>query len=1585
KAGAAYVPIDTDFPADRINFILKDTKAAFVVSSKLASSKLSTEIGIEIIDIDAIRGASEKKPIKVKPSQLAYVIYTSGSTGMPKGVMIEHRSLVDYVNGLIEKVQLNDCASFALVSTIATDLGNTVIYGSLATGGALHVFTKESVSNIEYLHNYFSKNKIDCLKIVPSHWKVLNMDGKLLLPEKLLVFGGEALQAKVINEIVASGTHCRIVNHYGPTETTIGKLLHIVEVGAKYEYTVPIGKPFSNTKVLILNNNLKLCPKGVAGQLYITGDGIARGYLNNEELTKEKFIPNPFSKETHAVMYSTGDLVKYLPDGNVSFIGRVDNQVKVRGYRIELGEIESILIQCPLVSQAAVLAKEDKQENKRLVGYIIPDGSFDREGIISYLEEKLPDYMIPAVLIEMESFPLTPNGKIDRNALPDPDVNEGLKDQYVAPRNEVEAQLAEIWQDVLELDEVGVTNDFFELGGHSLLAVRLVSAIRKTFSVEMPIGDIFDYPTVELLAGQLAKNSDKNLLPAIEAVRSRPQFIPLSYSQERLWFIDRLEGSVAYHVPTVLRLKGSTNVNALEGALKDVINRHEVLRTVILEKDGHPYQHIKEQGKWQLSIIDGASYSSDLTSLRHFIIKLVTTPFDLAADDMLRAHLITLGDSENILVVTMHHIASDGWSKSVLVRELLELYKGYDEGHTIELSPLAIQYADYAIWQKKYLNEDTLHERLSYWKEKLHDVKVLSLPTDYPRPAIQSTAGASVGFNFSKEMSASIQEFSLKNGCTLFMTLLAAFKVLLYRYSNQHDICVGTAVAGRQQKELEDLIGFFVNTLALRSEVKGDLTFDELLLQVKSTTLKAYEFQDIPFEKVVDAVIGGRNLSTDPLVQIMFALQNTPDVASLSLKNVELSGEIFANETAKFDLFLSLWEHDGCLQGGIQYCTDLYAKETIERMCDHYQKLLESIVNLSSEKIGKLPMLTKAEERQFKVFEDAKAKPLYQSIVHLFEEQVDKTPQAIALEFINESLTYKELNERSNKLAHFLQSKAVKQEMLVAICIERSVDMMVSILGILKAGGAYVPIDPGYPAERIKYMLEDTGVNIIISSKNSKPALPDIAGIEVIAIDESWDKINSEPADNLSLSLTGDNLAYIIYTSGSTGKPKGVMVEHGNVVSLVAEVDYVSFTEKDILLSTGSSSFDATTFEYWGMLLNGGRLVLCPENTLLDNELLKKEITGRLVTKMWFTSSWFNQLVEYDISVFETLQTILVGGEKLSEQHIQKIRQKYPDLEIINGYGPTENTTFSLTYNIKETSSNEAIPIGYPLNNRTAYILNEFGQTIPVGVPGELLLGGAGLARGYLNRPELTAERFIPNPFNANTKLYRTGDLCKWLPNGAVSYIRRLDDQVKLRGYRIELGEVEAAMNKLEQVNNSCVIFKKDIGSADKLIAYYIPDTEIVKEKERELYSRLIASWKELYETEYAKTATEEIANPEFNIIGWNDTFTGLPIPAEQMEIWLHDITDVIMAEKPRRVLEIGTGTGLIYYQLAGKLERYIGTDFSRSSMNQVSDRIAKGLRDYGDTELQICAAHEVTLKDEEQVDTIVLNSIIQYFPGEDY
>ena len=1440
KAGAAYVPIDTDFPLDRISYILEDTGATVVVGSNESSQKLPVNLSLEIIELDedsnALRQQSSVRPVtSLQPDNLAYVIYTSGSTGRPKGVQVTHRNLVDYIYGLDDRIGISACRSFALVSSIATDLGNTVLYGSLMTGGALHVFSKNMVSHIEELHEYFNNNQIDCLKIVPSHWRALMMDGQPLLPLKLLIFGGEALSPAVIEMIGMSGTSCRVINHYGPTETTIGKLLYEVEAGKQYEQTIPIGKPFSNTRIYVLSKEMSLCPIGVPGQLYIAGDGISRGYLNNDELTLEKFIRDPFVKDGHARMYGTGDRVQYDAEDNIIFIGRVDDQVKIRGYRVEPGEVGRIMEESSLVSQAVVLPREDKQGNMQLVGYVVPAGEYDRTGVQSWLKEQLPEYMIPAHIIALESLPLTANGKIDRRALPDP---EGVQPEggYIAPRNETESKLAAIWQEVLEVDEVGITDDFFELGGHSLLAVRLVSAVRKGFGTELPISEVFDYPTVGLLARRLAEEPSGQLMPPVLPVVLRPEHIPLSFSQERLWFIDKLEGSVQYHVPAVLRLKGSLDPEILEKTLQAIINRHEVLRTVIREEEeGQGYQHIMETDGWSLGITKKFSGKGETAELSLNIGELVTRPFDLSTDYMLRADLIELAVEDYILVVTMHHIASDGWSKSILVKEVIALYESYLQGQEVQLTVLALQYADYAIWQRQYIQGAVLDDKLSYWKEKLEGVATLQLPIDYSRPAIQRSRGAICSFKIDQELSSALAGLSHQQGATLYMTLLASFNVLLYRYGGQEDICIGSPVAGRNQQELESLIGFFINTLALRSRVTGDMSFTELLQEVKIMTLEAYAHQEVPFEKVVDAVVKERDMSRSPLFQVLFSLQNTPDVPELKLGNLRLITEGREHVTSKFDMTVVLSETSTGIRGTIEYATDLYKGETIERMISHYINLLGSIVTSPENQLSYLGMLSIAEEERLLIdFNDTQvAYPNDKSIAALFQEQVIKTPEAIAIIFEEQQVTYQALNVRSNQLGRYLQERGVNAGTMVPVLLERGIDIVVAILAILKAGGAYVPINPDYPADRISFMLDDTGGRVVVTSGKLKGTLSKTSGINMILLDDDWEQISRLPNTNIVSDVSGNDLAYVIYTSGSTGQPKGVMVEQRSVVRLVKSTNYVQISESDTILSLSNFSFDGSVFDIFGALLNGASVVILSTEALVDLRRLSQTIEKNNVSIFFITTALFNSLIDTEFFNFEKLRYILFGGELVSLNHVKRFKAYKIATKLVHVYGPTENTTFSSYYVVDEIDEVlGTIPIGRPISNTDIYIFDKDQRLQPVGITGEICVGGAGLARGYLNRPELTEEKFVRNPYSqeAGSRLYRTGDLGRWLPDGSIEFLGRIDDQVKIHGFRIELGEIESALNECRLVHQAVVLSRQDVNRTNRLIGYVVPEGEYNKQ-----------------------------------------------------------------------------------------------------------------------------------------------------------
>jgi amino acid adenylation domain-containing protein/FkbM family methyltransferase len=1576
KSGAAYVPVDPEYPEDRIGYMLEDSGAVMVLSSVSSKSQIgSNATGVELIALDGkdqegISSQPTNNPgLAISPEQLAYVIYTSGSTGQPKGVMIEHKNACSFISWCQEEFSTSHFRMVYAATSICFDLSIFELFYPLSIGKPFRI-----LKNGLDISNHLAHDKDILLNTVPSVVANLLAEGTDFSHVSVLNMAGEPVSIHILQGLDTNRMEVR--NLYGPTEdTTYSTVFQL-----KKDKPVLIGKPISNTQIYILSADYALAPLGIAGEICISGDGQARGYLNKPELSAEKFIQNPFDDKGASKLYKTGDLGRWLPDGNIEYIGRIDDQVKIRGYRIEPGEIEHVLQQSELITQAVVLAKEDNQGNKRLIGYVIATNDFDKEAIQSYLQGKLPEYMVPSLWIVLDEFPLTSNGKINRNALPDPDITSLLK-VYQPPSNTTEKSLATLWGNLLHIDRVGIHDNFFELGGNSLLAMRLISMIRRELEIELPIKNLFFYPTIAKLATSIQLQS-KSENQDINVIHPRPAHFPLSFSQERLWFIDQLEGSVQYHMPVILRLRGLLDTSALSKALQGVVNRHEVLRTVIAEEEGSGYQQILSENSWELDITDGSTYASDSDKLQAYIISLTQAPFDLSKDHMLRATLIELNPLEQVLVATMHHIASDGWSASILVKEVVELYKAFTENREAALPPLEIQYADYSIWQRNYLQGEVWDKKLGYWKTQLQNAAVLQLPTDYSRPAVQSTRGGSIGFTVDKNLSADLQALSQAQGTTLFMTLLSAFKVLLHRYSGQEDISVGSPAANRTHHEVEPLIGFFVNTLTLRSQVEGDMSFKELLQEVKNTTLEAYSHQDVPFEKVVEAVMKERDMSRSPLFQVMFVFQNTPEIPKLQFGEVELSSEGFAQQTSKYDLSLFITQSAAGLQCSLEYNTDLYKEETIEQLETHFTRLLHSIVASPDQKIGELTMLTPSEEHQLIEGFNATSTdyPRDKSLIDLFEEQVASTPDAIAVVFQQGTLTYKELNERSNQLAHYLQSEGIQKETLIPICIERGLEMIIALLGILKAGGVFVPIDPEYPLDRIDYMLTDTKANMILSSKKSRSKLQTLAKIDIIEIDGDQIFLHNHLSENLGTPVRPDQLAYLIYTSGSTGNPKGVMIQHNSLVNLLTSIiKYLDFKADSCFLSVTTFSFDICYLEFFVPLISGGKLVVVPRDLAIDGYKLANSIAQHLPTHMQGTPSTWQLLLDSKWRNKESLK-ILIGGEAVKETIKEQLTQIGT---VYNLYGPTETTIWSA---IKKLTANERVLIGKPIDNTSIFILNDQEQLCPPKIVGQICIGGDGLARGYLNQPDLTNKKFIRNRFSKfeNDRLYKTGDFGRWLPDGNIEYLGRLDDQVKIRGYRIELGEIEAALQKVNFIDQAVVVTKTDAEGDKQLISYYVPSNKAIKVKEKELFSRQVATWQAVYETEYAIT-TEGDNNEEFDINIWKDSFTGQPIPPVQMQEWLQDIVELIMQENPDHVLEIGSGTGLIYYQLAGKIKKYIGTDIAASSINKIKQRINNSLIDYGPTELYVCAAHEVSLPDDQDVDTIVLNSVVQYFPGEDY
>ncbi|MBB6502885.1 non-ribosomal peptide synthetase, partial [Pedobacter cryoconitis] len=1130
KAGGAYIPVDPEYPEDRISFMIDDAGATIVVCSEDTKALLAYHAGIRVISIDGDRELISQEswspvPAILRADNLCYVMYTSGSTGRPKGVMIAHRNVINLVSDRQRTLKVAPGDRVASFTNYTFDPFVEQLFVALLHGGRLVLIPREVLLDSNAVLAILEREQVTY---------VLNTPGFLsnIPPEKLpgslrdLMAGGDRCTT-LLAQCFTTRPGLKFSNAYGPTECTItSTVYHYDENDDNGEY-LPIGKPVGNTQIYILGPGGNLLPLGIPGEIYIGGDGVARGYLNREELTRERFIPDPFNTTTGGRLYKTGDVGRWLGDGNIEFLGRIDDQVKVRGYRIELGEIENAVQQSGLVAQCVVIVRADEFGSNQLVCYVVPDGGFSRESLVTYLETRVPEYMVPRLIVEMDVFPLTSHGKVNKKALPAVTAKDQLNRSYVPASNEIESLLIGIWEELLQLSPIGINDNFLELGGHSLLAMRVSGYIRKRLDVNVPVKNIFQCKNIEKLAAYIAANriADPDHLPI--PVNGSKEQIPLSYGQEGLWRIDQLSGSTQYHMPLYFRLSGVFSVEALEQSINEVINRHEILRTVIHQDgSGQPFQVITAKDNWSLDRI--TDYQGGEAGLTGLLSSLSSVPMDLHADHMLRGHLVRLSEQEHVLVIVLHHIAADGWSLSVLVRELVSLYQTYTDGLKAELPALPLQYSDYAIWQRS--QEDSWDADLTYWKDRLDGVNQLDLPTDYPRPAIQSTKGSSSVFKIDAELSASLKLLSRQHDVTLYMTMLSIFKVLLHRYTHQDDICVGSVIAGRTRHELEGLVGYFANTLALRSNLGGNPSFLSLLQQVKDMTLGAFEHQDVPFERVVEAVGQERDKSRNPLYQVIFTVQNIPDVPEFSLGEAVLSEYRTERETSQFDLNIAVVEAADGIEIQVEYCTDLFSKDTIDRMFTNYQELIGSIVSSPLQQIGELPILDELQQQHLLYDFNATtvAYPDDQTVVDLFSAQVLRSPDAIALVYSDQQLTYRELDQQSNQLGHYLRQAGVKEDILVPICIDRSIDMMIGVLGILKAGGAYVPIDPEYPKERITYMLADTAASLVLSNEANRALLDNYAGVRVISIDGDQKAIDESSSDPVINSLIVSNLCYVM-------------------------------------------------------------------------------------------------------------------------------------------------------------------------------------------------------------------------------------------------------------------------------------------------------------------------------------------------------------------------------------------------------------------------------------------------------------------------
>jgi amino acid adenylation domain-containing protein/thioester reductase-like protein len=1442
KAGGAYVPIDPNHPQQRKNFLINDSGAKVLLTQKSLRDSVQNQQSVQLFYLDEQSSILSDQPITtpdtaVNVSNLVYVIYTSGSTGIPKGVAVSHFNLSQLCYWHHDAFHVTPETKATQLAGIGFDAMAWELWPYLSCGASITLVKQDLVLMPEKLIRYLHQHDIThCFAPTPLAENLIAQQWPQQNSLTYMLTGGDRFK-----QYVPSNLPFVLINNYGPTESTVVTTSGVIE--AVQDSPPSIGRVIDNVNTYVLDKALEPVPIGVVGELAIGGNGLARGYLDRAALTAEKFIPHPFSQEPGARLYQTGDLVRYFANGNINFVGRVDDQIKIRGFRIELGEIESTLTQQPGIREAIVIAHRSEQDvgNHYLAAYVVSDeNTGDQTSLQAALQSQLPEYMVPSFFVFLDTLPLTPNGKVDRKALPVPNDDHLFTQDYVAPRTDIEKALADIWAEVLArpVNKIGILDNFFELGGHSLLATRVVSQIRHTLGTDIPIRDLFTANTVHALATRveqrLADSSidDQDAFP-LQRI-SRDQSLPLSFAQQRLWFLNQFEDghSTQYNIPWALRLHGALDVIALEKAFNALIERHESLRTSFYNIDGQTVQIIADQLKLTFPTVAVTE-----SAIPEHLAESINHVFVLSQGPLFRVKLLHLTDSDHLLLVNLHHIIADGWSIVVLNEELTQLYSALTQGVEPTLSPLPVQYADFAHWQLQWLQGERLEHQVDYWKTQLSGAPaLLELPTDRPRPATQRYQGNHLTVCLPVELTQALHQLSRQSEATLFMTLLTGFNLLLNCYSGQDDICVGTPIANRQRPELEKLIGFFVNTLVLRTRIDRELTCTELLQQVKETALSAYAHQDIPFEHLVEALQPERSLSYPPLFQVMFVLQNTGQT-TLNLPGITASPVETDITTAKFDLTMSVEETSDGISLWLDYNTDLFDHNTIECMVGHYQQLLKEISDNPNQRVMDLPILNSVERQQI-LFDWNNTQADYpkdRCIHQLFEEQVEKTPHTIAVVLESQSLSYEVLSQKSNQLAHYLIEQGVGPEINVGLCVERSLDMIIGLLGILKAGGAYVPIDPEYPEHRISYILKDSNINLLLTQRNLLHKVTENLSINRVCFDSDSPAIALQQTTPPLSKTQSTNIAYVIYTSGSTGTPKGVAVSHRSVNRLVINNSYVPTDKQHHLLQSASISFDAATYEIWGALLNGNRCILYPER-IPTLEKLEEIITTEYVDTLWITTGLFNLLVDEKPDIIKHLKYILTGGEIASNSHILRAVNISPATQILNMYGPTENTTFSTSYRVQNNESDtlSAIPIGKSINNSTTYILNREMNIVPLGVVGELYLGGDGLAREYQDRPALTAEKFVPHPYSQQpgARLYQTGDLVRHLTDGNIEFVGRIDDQIKIRGFRIELGEIENALTQQSAVREATIIAHRSEQDAGNhyLAAYVVSDEDTVNQ-----------------------------------------------------------------------------------------------------------------------------------------------------------
>ncbi|WMN15882.1 amino acid adenylation domain-containing protein [Pseudomonas piscis] len=1451
KAGGAYVPLDPQYPEQRLGHMLEDSGVRLLLSESRVQDRLPMASQVSVLLLDRpdswspIVGHSVTLP-RVEAANLAYSIYTSGSTGTAKGVSISHGALANYVQAIIQRLPLGAARNMAVVSTIAADLGHTTLFGALCSGSCLHIIDLDTGLDAEAFSAYLHVRQIDVLKIVPSHLLALMgcEQPARSLPRQCLVLGGEACPAGLVVRIRALAPECAVFNHYGPTETTVGALTMAADVVDDARAVVPLGLPLANVRAHVLDASLQPVAAGTPAELYLGGAGLARGYHRRAALTAERFVPDPFSDGQR--LYRTGDLARYLDDGMLDYLGRIDHQVKIRGYRIELGEITTALKQLPGVEDAVAQVVRPADE-PQVAAYVVLAGGLVAEEawqeIRRQLATTLPDYMVPMHFVALEHMPLTPNGKLDTRALPALQQQVSVE-VHVAPVSELQQRIASIWQEVLKVERVGLGDNFFALGGHSLLATQIISRVRRLLSADVPLRVLFETARLDEFVEQV-QNCAAASLPAIEAVQ-RGVPLPVSHAQQRQWLFWQMHPhSTAYHTPIIVRLQGVLDPEALRQTFQVLVQRHEAFRTTFTQNQDSLCQVVHPQGEialaWE-SLAPGLSHEA----IRARALAETQELFDLERGPLCRARVLQIAEQDCLLVVTLHHIISDGASMSVLAREFVALYRGFVQGDVAQFDELSVQYADYASWHRAWLEQGEQQRQLDYWREQLGlEHPVLELPVDHPRQALVTHRQERLGLRLPVDLEQGLRRLAQAHDMTLFQLFLGSFALLLHRYSDQPDIRIGVPVSNRRHQEMEGVMGFFVNTLVMRVDLAPSLVVGQLLRQVKATALAAQAHQDLPFDRLVDALKPQRALDQNPLFQVMY---NHLSIAGESTDGTSLPGlvaqeMVLQGGTAQFDLTLETLETDAGINASFIYAGELFEVSTIARLADHWRNLLQGMLE-PQQAIGELLMLNQDEQRRIREDWDHTdvVYPTHRFVHQLFADQAAKAPDAPAVFFAEQRLSYRELDTQANQLAHKLIELGVGPEVRVAIAMPRCAEIMVAFLAVLKAGGVYVPLDIEYPQDRLRYMMQDSGAWLLLTQDHLLERLPIPDGLPTLSVEGAAD-FAGYPASAPQVDLAEENLAYVIYTSGSTGLPKGVAVSHGPLaMHSLATGERYEMSPADCELHFMSFAFDGS-HEGWMHPLIYGASVLIRDDSVWSPEFTYEQMHRYGVTVGVFPPVYLQQLAvhaERDGNP-PAVRVYCFGGDAVPQASYdlawRVLRPKY----IFNGYGPTETVVTPLIWKAKAGDPCDAAyaPIGNIVGNRSAYVADANLNLLPVGVAGELYLGGLGVARGYLDRPGLTAERFIPDPYSTSgARLYRSGDLTRYRTDGLVEYVGRVDHQVKVRGFRIELGEIEARLLEQDPVLEVAVIAQPG-PSGQQLVGYIVPvDAEVALSNERQAQLR---------------------------------------------------------------------------------------------------------------------------------------------------